>query len=209
MVARGQDRQRAALASIETYWQALRAERGPVPPRSSVDPRGMEDALESAFLLHHIAPGIARLRVAGSHLNDLSGMEVAGMPLSALFVPAARDGLADALRQVFGGPALLRADLVSPAGFARSELRASLLILPLTCDAGGVDRALGGLVSQGAIGRTPRRFEIAAIKVEPLAGLATTTGVRPRTRHFAEAPAPYAPRAAKTAPHLRVVVSND
>ena len=78
----------AAIAQVEAYWEALRGTRI-VPKRSEIDPRGIEGALENAFIVERVAPGIARLRIAGSHLNDLMGMEVRGMPLTALFNPGA------------------------------------------------------------------------------------------------------------------------
>ena len=64
-----------------------------VPMRSDVDPRGIERSLEHAFILERIAPQMARFRLAGMHLTDLMGMEVRGMPTTALFAPAARAAL--------------------------------------------------------------------------------------------------------------------
>ncbi len=61
-----------ALSQVEAYWEGLRQGRD-VPMRSDIDPRGIEDALEYAFILERIAPGLARLRVAGSHLSDVMG----------------------------------------------------------------------------------------------------------------------------------------
>ncbi|WP_159441694.1 PAS domain-containing protein [Roseivivax lentus] len=212
MSGRGPDLARTALGVIESYWQALRADHGPVPPRSAVDPRGMQNALEFAFLIHHIAPGIGRMRVAGSHLNDLAGMEVAGMPLSAMFTPDARDALARGLKEVFARPAILRAELTSAAGWSRKPLTAEMLILPLTCEAGCVDRALGALVTRGEIGRTPRRFGITEMRIDTMGAAPRPASAAPaRPRHFAETQAPFAARrgTGPRAPHLRVVVSND
>ena len=56
-----------------------------MPLRSEIDPRGLKGALEYCFVLERIAPGLARLRVAGSHLGDLMGMEVRGMPITAFY----------------------------------------------------------------------------------------------------------------------------
>ena len=70
------------IAEVEAYWEALRGSRL-MPTRAEIDPRGIEQALEYAFIVERIAPGIARLRIAGSHLNELMGMEVRGMPLTA------------------------------------------------------------------------------------------------------------------------------
>ncbi|MEC9102783.1 MAG: PAS domain-containing protein, partial [Pseudomonadota bacterium] len=72
------------IKEVEAYWQAIRAGRL-VPRRSDIDPRGIERALEFAFVAERIATGLGRLRIAGSHLTDLLGMEVRGMPLTAFF----------------------------------------------------------------------------------------------------------------------------
>lgn len=210
MMSRGREREKAALHLIESYWQSLRTLDTPIPARANVDPRGIENALEFAFLIHHIAPGIGRLRVAGAHLNDLSGMEVAGLPLSAMFVPGARDDLGAALSKVFSRPCLLRAELRSRGGFGRPDLRGDLLLLPLVSETGRVDRALGGLVSHGQIGRAPRRFDLVTLDTLPLPvqPAMREPALPARTRRFAEDPAPYLPQGAHK-PHLRLVVSND
>lgn len=78
----------SALNQVESYWEALRGTRM-MPKRSEIDPRGIESALEYTFILERIAPGMARLRIAGSHLSDLMGMEVRGMPLTSFITPTA------------------------------------------------------------------------------------------------------------------------
>ncbi len=61
------------INEVEAYWYGLRSGRV-VPFRSEIDPRGIERALPYTFILERIAPGLARFRLAGSHLNDLLGM---------------------------------------------------------------------------------------------------------------------------------------
>ena len=184
----GQDRdpRTAPLREVETYWHAL-CGATTVPLRSQIDPRGIEGALEYAFLAERIAPQMAKLRVAGSHLSDLMGMEVAGMPLSALFAPGDRDKLAEAVGKLFADPAIVRAQLRGEQGFGKSALEGELLLLPLRSDMGDLSRALGCLVTRGRIGRTPRRFEIASISTVPA---------------LQNAPAP-APEAQPTADYLK------
>ncbi len=109
---------RPAIAQIEAYWQTTRRGRL-VPSRSDVDPRGLHGALEHAFVLERISSGLARFRVAGSHLTELMGLEVRGMPLSSIFVPEARAKLSDAIEAAFDTPATIRLSLVSEAGFGR------------------------------------------------------------------------------------------
>ncbi|MEL6207154.1 MAG: PAS domain-containing protein, partial [Pseudomonadota bacterium] len=93
------------LAELEDYWHSLRGNRI-VPARSEVDPRRIENALEYAFIVERIAPGMARFRLAGMHLNDLMGMEVRGMPLTAFFDPDARKRVSAAMERVFDDPAI-------------------------------------------------------------------------------------------------------
>ena len=109
----------AIIAQLEAYWEALRG-GNLLPKRSEVDPRGIEAALEYAFILERIAPGIARMRIGGSHLNELMGMEVRGMPLTALFAPNARRQIADGLEDVFQTPAIATLRLTSPGGVRRA-----------------------------------------------------------------------------------------
>lgn len=156
-----------AIAQVEAYWESLRAGRL-LPRRSEIDPRGIESALEYAFILERIAPGIARMRIAGSHLTDLMGMEVRGMPASTFFTPTGRNTFSEALEEVFDGPATAVLDLSAERGIGKPAMEAKMLLLPLKSDLGDVSRVLGCLSTQGAVGRTPRRFEIQGVTVRPL-----------------------------------------
>ncbi|MCX7559782.1 PAS domain-containing protein [Sulfitobacter sp. F26204] len=149
----------SAIAQVEAYWEAVRGTRL-LPKRSDIDPRGIEQALEYAFILERIAPGIARLRIAGNHLNDLMGMEVRGMPLTSFFAAADRPAISDMLEDVFQMPAMSTLKLTSPAAGGRPKLDARMILLPLKSDLGDVSRALGCFVSKGDMGLSPRRFDI-------------------------------------------------
>lgn len=212
MTEREREKRREALAAVERYWQSLCGSHE-VPLRSQIDPRGMQNALEFAFLAERIAPSMAKLRVAGAHLSDLMGMEVAGMPLSSLIAPESRERLGLAVTQLFADPAILRIGLQAESGFGKPALEGELVILPLRSDMGDVSRALGGLVTTGRIGRTPRRFNITRIEVTPaLEGIAEATPVSGPSPApsigFAEEAAPFESAPGK-GPHLRLVVSND
>ena len=149
----------AAIAQVEAYWEALRGTRM-VPKRSEIDPRGIEGALENAFIVERVGPGIARLRIAGSHLNDLMGMEVRGMPLTAMFTPGARQMISETLEEVFQAPGTASFKLNAPGAEGRPAGEARMILLPLKSDLGDVSRLLGCLVFRGDIGLAPRRFEI-------------------------------------------------
>ncbi|HBT02421.1 MAG TPA: diguanylate cyclase [Citreicella sp.] len=215
MTDREKERRAAPLRLVESYWRALAGD-GQVPLRSQIDPRGIESALPYAFLAERIAPSLAKLRVAGTHLNDLMGMETAGMPLSALIAPDDRDRMGEAVARVFAEGALARIDLRGEEGFGKGRIEAQMLLLPLRSDMGDMTRMIGVLVSQGRIGRTPRRFGILHAEVTPGLSAAMTPAPAPQRQGFAEPPAafsraPIRPVAApaKRAPYLRLIVSND
>lgn len=158
-----------AIKEVEAYWESLRAGRL-VPRRSDIDPRGIERALEYAFILERIAPGLARMRIAGSHLTELMGMEVRGMPVSAFFTPTGRTQMSDALEEVFDGPSKVVLDLHAEPGMGKPAIAAKMIMLPLKSDLGDISRVLGCFATKGEIGRTPRRFEIDAVESSPLLG---------------------------------------
>ena len=199
-----------ALKDVRRYWDALRGERL-VPRRSEIDPRGIERALDAAFIVERIAPGVARFRLAGSALVDLMGSEVRGMPLSVMFAHEARRELADTVEGVFAGPETATLDLMGERGLARPTLAARMILLPLKSDLGDVTRALGCLALDGAVGRAPRRLVIrGAERVDLL-------DARPIPREEAPEDVPVQAAAAAIpapgtrlrpvagAPHLRVV----
>lgn len=177
---------RRVVAQMRAYWEGLRRGRD-VPSRSEIDPRGLEAALEYAFILERVAPGMGRFRLAGMHLNDLMGMEVRGMPLTAMFTPEGRKRVADATEAVFSGPAVAELVLTAEAGIGKPPMTARLILLPMKSDMGDVTRILGCLVAEGqGIGRTPRRFIVDAAHVEQIV-VGTTTP--------AKTPAPVRPEA--------------
>lgn len=196
----------AALEGFIAYWQQMR--RGAdVPRRSDIDPRGIEALLPNAFIAERIAPGLARLRIAGSHLTDLMGMEVRGMPVSAFFAPDGRDALAHHLVRVFDQPAMMRLALSSPGRPAAPGLTGEMVMLPLRSDLGDISRALGCLVTAGDLGRGPRRFQITqaditALEETPMIGAAPH--LVPTTGRDTEADRPPAPHRGKR-PYLRLV----
>lgn len=179
------DRREADLMAFANYWESKR--RGhDVPLRAEIDPRGIESLLPNAFIAEKIAPGQARMRVAGTHLSDLMGMEVRGLPLLSLIMPEDRARVSNALVDVFERPAQLRLRLVSPPSLRHAVLGANMLVLPLRSDLGDISRALGCLVSDGTIGAAPRRFRVADLRVTPV-----SMGVDPVAHAFAEEQAPF------------------
>jgi hypothetical protein len=199
-----------SIGEFLLYWKGMRRD-GDVPRRSDIDPRGIEPLLSNAFIVERIAPGLARLRIAGSHLSDLMGMEVRGMPLSAFINAEHRDTLAHALVRMFDAPATLQMEISSKGRPGAPGLTGRLIVLPLRSDLGDVSRALGCLVTTGTPGRGPRRFDIDAVHCTDI-DLSTTAALRsaahtPKAeeplRGFAEHRA--APLAKSERPYLRLV----
>ncbi|MEO0750305.1 MAG: PAS domain-containing protein [Pseudomonadota bacterium] len=201
------------------YWNATRRDLE-LPRRSDIDPRGIAGMLSKAFILEQIAPGVARFRVAGTQLSDLLGMDVRGMPLSAILLPDAREALAASLEELFDMPGILRAALVSPSGFRRPELEAELLILPLRDERGEVNRAIGCLMARGEIGKAPRRFAFRHVRVDPVSVVKTLKTVSSKTKHISKhepTPLPelaqdqrprFAPMKPNQPSYLRLVISD-
>lgn len=191
---RGAKADHPALAQLRAYWEGLRA-GGDFPTRAMIDPRGIEGALEFAFVAERIAPGAARIRLAGMHLTELLGMEVRGMPLSAFFDPSARDAVAEHVEAAFASRAVVTLTLEGVTGFGRPALGARLILLPLRDEAGGVVRVLGGIAAEGGIGRPPRRFRLSAAQVTtcamPTAPVAGGTPAPTPVAGFAETAAPF------------------
>ena len=154
-------RQQPVLAMVEDYWDSLRDGRM-MPGRDEIDPRALSGALSHAVLIERIAPGQARFRVAGSHIAGLVGAEARGMPLSVVFGPAARDRLAETLRTLFDGPAVMRLALFCAGGIARPALAGGMVLLPVA-DRDGVRAAFGALAMGECIGRAPRQLAIRGV----------------------------------------------
>ena len=192
-----------ALHQIETYWHRLRGGRG-IPRRSDVDPRQMRGVLDHTLILERIAPGVARVRIAGQHIRAITGQEARGLPLSVLFEAGARDALAGQLERVFSDPAIVSLPIVAegPTG----PVKAELLMLPLLSEQGRVSRALGGISTFGEIKQAPRRLTLARGEVR-IDRIDTERQLDHLVARFAEDPAPFAHRtsAASERPALHVV----
>ena len=182
------------LAEVRGYWEGLRKATD-LPRRDEIDPRGIVGALENTFLLERVAPGVARFRLAGMQLHDLMGMDVRGMPLTALIDPAGRSRISDQLESVFAGPGTMEVWLEAERGLGRPALEARMVLLPLTGTRGVVDLALGCIAIQGAMGRAPRRFAISGIMAERIERRSTERRNVRREEDDRREPVPVAPMA--------------
>ncbi len=186
----------AATAQVEGYWNAL-YDRKTLPRRADVDPRALESALEYTFILQHIAPGIARFRVAGQHLTQLMGLDVRGMPLTAMFDPAARIELSRIVQTVVTDPCICEVFIQSAGTFGRGVLTGKLFLAPLLDEAGQMTRILGCFQTNGTIGRQPRRFSITEIRTKSLSNVPNeyaSLAIEPKKLGFAEPATRFATR---------------
>ncbi len=193
---------RAEFAQLRAYWEALRPPGG-LPDRAAIDPRGLLDILDRVFLVERIGPGTTRLRLAGSRLCDLFGIDLRGMPLTGLFAPDARDAAAAAADRVFDDPAILTLSLRAPAGDG------ALLMLPVAGRSGAPDHALGCLVCPPRGWRRPGRFAVRGVLHERLALPDAAAGAPAPAQHmpgFADRAPPFIAAPAPTRrTHLRVL----
>jgi hypothetical protein len=155
------------VVPVESYWDALRGSCL-VPKLSEIDPRAIGHALEYIFVLERIVIGMARFRIAGSHLCNIIGMEVCGMPLSSLITPSGRETLGSVLETVFQCPAACDLEMVAEVGRQKPAGEALMALMPLRSDLGDVSRLLGCFVAKGALDTQPRRFEIVTTKLRCL-----------------------------------------
>ncbi len=165
------------IAEVRAYWEALRHDGG-IPERTAIDPRGISGALDRVFLADRIGPGLAQIRLSGSRVNEIAGMDARGLPLSCLFHPEARAGLGHILTHVFDGPMAADLELVAKPEVGRSELPARLVFLPLRGTTGTCSLLLGCLVTYDEIGRAPRRFEISRAVEERVAAVQSAEATR-------------------------------
>ncbi|WP_259993255.1 PAS domain-containing protein [Sulfitobacter sp. S190] len=203
----------AAISQVEAYWDTLRAGRL-MPKRSEIDPRGIETALEHAFILERITIGVARMRIAGSHLADLMGMEVRGMPLTSLFDTTVRRDVGGLLEEVFQTPCRVDLTLSCPT-LIDTQAEARMILLPLKSDMGDVSRILGCLVAKGDDRVVPSQFKIEHVDRVTLTAAGpehAADHAAPAQPGFAEPSTPFAAAPQQTGkerpPYLRLVQDN-
>lgn len=205
-------RDQLSINTIIAYWDGLRRERL-VPGRADIDPRGIETALDDAFILERLNSRSARFRIAGRRLDEVLGVEARGVPFAGLFAPAARDRAGEIVESVFRAPEIADLSLTSAEGGAGARL----VLLPLTSDLGDVTRALGCLVPVAVRPVQAQKFVITDSRAIPLcAGRPVEwPGLEKRSPvpGFAEPAVPFHANAAASGPgkrpHLRLVPSGE
>lgn len=147
------------VADVTRHWASLRT-ANQAPNRNQIDASTIAYALPHVFLAELLTPRVARFRICGQRIEDLLGLDMRGMPITALFQGKAREEIAEALEQVARG-ARVTLSLEGETGFGVPKLTAVLALLPLTDTSGQITRVLGVLECKGDTGRAPRRFTLA------------------------------------------------
>ena len=195
-----------ACTELERYWASLPRTRG-VPKRSDVDPVAMAGLLEDSFILERVAPGVARIRVAGRNIAKLLGIEPRGLPITAAFLPDARGDMARHIETAFTTPSLVELPLEAPRAVGQPTLHGKIMMLPLRDDHGRISRVIGVLVMSGRRGIGGRRFTISKAgepRIEPVIGLRAVDGAKPMRPSLRLLDT----QKADDKPALRLVVSN-
>lgn len=163
----------AQVGTILRHWAKLKGDRI-APLRREIDPRPIASALSQTFIAALVAPRVARMRIAGTGLHDLMGMDVRGMPLTAFFNGPAREEVMRACGHVSqGGHVLL--PLRTEKAVGQPAMDGLLALLPLSSDGKRIDLVLGILESSGQIGTAPRRFQLRTPKPAPNAAAPSRT----------------------------------
>jgi hypothetical protein len=164
----------AAFAEVRAYWEGLRL-AGSIPARTDLDPRGMKGALDKVFIAQRIAKGIVRIRIAGSALGDLAGMDLRGLPLSCLFQPDARPRLSAVVERVLYAPVAADLQLEALSRLGQSRCDGRLLMLPLLDVDQSRSLVLGCLSLDGQVGPARRPLSICRATEDPLGLVAAAT----------------------------------
>ncbi len=147
------------ISEVTDYWASLRTGSQP-PMRQQIDPAALGHKLPHIFLAELVSPRVAKLRICGQQIEDMLGMEMRGMPVTAMFSGTARNEVMQAIEHVSLG-ARVTLVLEGESGFGLPHLTATLALLPLTDASGKISRVMGVLMREGDPGRTPRYFTLA------------------------------------------------
>lgn len=154
-------------AEVRAYWEGLRRD-GAIPSRADIDPRGMADVLHSVFVGESIGKGLMLLRIAGSDLSEIAGIEARGLPLSVLFRARSREKLSRTIEKVLAQPMVAEFSLEAETRIGQTPVRAHLLLLPLNSADGARKLVLGCLATTVKTVPASSRFEIMELSEEIL-----------------------------------------
>jgi hypothetical protein len=190
------------LSSLKSYWDRLRAGRV-APYRAEIDPRQFEGALENTFIVEKLAPDTMRVRLAGTKICEMMGMEVRGMEPTALIDVRDRVRFERLLNVVMNEPAVVEVKLAAPN--RAGVYHATMLLMPLRSDFGDINRVIGCTSGEGEFFAAPLAFTIEDVAVTPVEP-SMSVDTRSALPGFADAQADFGP--APAAPKLRTIEGN-
>lgn len=147
------------IKTVYSYWKQLRAGNA-LPRRQDIAPSDIDAALPFCFIAQRMAPGVARMRVAGQSLRELLNMDARGMPLSAFITADAHAELACHVDAAFSDPAIIELALASPRTLTKPAISGRLLLLPLRESDDAATRLFGALVTDRPNKLRMRRFDL-------------------------------------------------
>ncbi|ARO14566.1 hypothetical protein BVG79_01220 [Ketogulonicigenium robustum] len=164
---------RHSFSALEAYWQRLRGDAASAPALFDFDPTQVDAVLPYSLVIEGIAPGMTRVRVAGTEIDKLFDGDVRGMPFSALFAGPARAHLQALTEQVFSGPAVIEAAV--RMGTAQGQM----IMLPLTSHEGRITRAICAIIFEDIDLRSAHRCSFAEGegRIQPLRAAFSTPPV--------------------------------
>lgn len=206
-----------AISEVRAYWEALRDGRA-APYR----PRSIRAASSGRSNMPSFWNGLRRRR-HGSAWPGCTSPISWGWRCGACRFHLLHPGCAGGNRHHPGERVFRaadgRADHCGEIGSGQARASGQILLLPLRSDLGDVSRALGCLVTEGPIGRTPRRFEVRESLAAPIAATVPDPGRPvaalpgfPPARGFAEPALPFTgPRqpSARGRAQLRLVARDE
>lgn len=159
---------RSVISALRAYWEAMR-EGDEIPHRAALSPRSIPDILENVFMVERVGFGAARFRIAGMTFSDLMGLDLRGMPFSAIFAPNARGQLQTGLETLFTMPAIVNLELTGEQRLLPSqEIIARIEIMPVLAPDGQPHMAIGAAEFRHAPQLIARRFDISKLRFSRL-----------------------------------------
>ncbi|MXU66147.1 PAS domain-containing protein [Oceanomicrobium pacificus] len=150
------------------HWNGLRAP-GRLPRRSEIDPNDFARDLPDILIIERVRADDLRIRVAGTRLTLLAGLELRAMPAEVLFAPRDRTRFRELCNTAVGHPALVDLTLRM---IDRDDRLSTLpgLVLPLEDDDGHRRQLLFCLGLDDVAVQPPVSFALADSSLDLLRG---------------------------------------
>ena len=139
-----------------------------LPQSSNLKAEDLKPYLSNIFIADKIAPGLVRIKTAGTGILGSLRLDPRGMPLSALFRAQARGPLASAVHATLDTPEVTRLTLHAATNPLMPAIVAKMLLLPLLDNQVEPKRIFGVLTCSCSKTSDRLRFEITKTQSYPL-----------------------------------------